>query len=194
MSLRFEIKLSLFHIMAAITHRPIGRTTTKKLAVSAVIILGSIYIIINVLLITNREYGVVEQPLKMQFYSDTSAISFCGDDFWSNTQIRCNERVQFLHETFAMTVDEAISSLLKEGECICNQTGATKHSIHKLGLGFDPLPHATPETAGSYDILLRLKKIDQHRSLFRLAFSSRIAIFSSPNGSHTIIRLFRCVV
>ncbi|MGB1495366.1 MAG: hypothetical protein ACPG8U_02595, partial [Candidatus Thalassarchaeaceae archaeon] len=27
-----------------------------------------------------------------------------------------------------LAVDEAISSLLKEGECICNQTGATKHS------------------------------------------------------------------
>lgn len=115
--------------MAAITHRPIGRMTTKNLAVSAVIILGSIYIIINVLLIT-REYGVEPSPPMIQFYSDTSAVSFCGDGFWSNTEIRCNDRVQYLHETYATTVDEAISSLLKKDECVCNQTGETKHSIH----------------------------------------------------------------
>ena len=100
-----------------------------------------------------REYGVLEQPSKMQFYSNTSAVSFCGDDFWRDTQIRCNERVQYLHKSYAITVDEAISSLLKKGECACIQTKAagTKNSIS--GPDPDPLPHVTPKKAvAKYEI------------------------------------------
>lgn len=186
--------------MAAITQRPIGRTTVKKLAVSAVIILSSIYIIINVLMIT-REYGVEPPTPIIQFHSDTPAVSFCGDDFWSNTQIRCNERVQYLYETYAITVNEAISSLLKKDECICIQTKTvgTKNSIS----GPDPLPHATRKKAGSITHqkgaanTRHSTTVEEDRPT-PFSFSACLLIKDSnillPNGSHTIIRLFRCVV
>ncbi len=60
----------------------------------------------------------VTDLVEIEISEDDSDDNFCGSNNWSGTQIRCEERVQFLVRNYQMSEHNAKISILENG-CQC---------------------------------------------------------------------------